>query len=169
MFLCSVVSSRGVEVDILTTAGRCTAFETEEKVFELEGQETFILNLNLSSLFREKFNKGYKVDKIGAKCMKRMEKRLNATVSSFRNRAVFIATNKAMLSEYVKYPHLMRKDVVSKRSVGGVALALSIFDLIVTGASYAYTDYRLRELRMRVDKIDEAINDIVTEQRFFCQ
>ena len=68
MFLCSVVSSRGAEVDILATAGRCTAFETEEKVFELEGQEALILNLNWSALFREKFKMGYKGDEDGMEC-----------------------------------------------------------------------------------------------------
>ena len=168
MFLCSVVSSRGAEVDILTTAGRCTAFETEEKVFELEGQEAFILNLNLSSLFREKYSKGYNTfDKGGQKCLKRMENRINATVSNFRNRVVYIAREKAMLSVYLNKPHMMRKDVGRKRSVGGVALALSIFNLIVHGASYAYTDYRLGELRRRLDELDEAINGILTEQRFF--
>ena len=168
MFLCSVVSSRGAEVDILTTAGRCTAFETEEKVFELEGQEAFILNLNLSSLFREKYSKGYNTfDKGGQKCLKRMEKRINATVSSFRNRVVYIAREKAMLSAYLNESHMMKKDVGRKRSVGGVALALSIFNLIVHGASYAYTDYRLGELRRRLDELDEAINGILTEQRFF--
>ena len=72
-----------------------------------------------------------------------------------------------MLSAYLNESHMMRKDVGRKRSVGGVALALSIFNLIVHGASYAYTDYRLGELRRRLDELDEAINGILTEQRFF--
>ena len=80
---------------------------------------------------------------------------------------VYIAREKAMLSAYLNESHMMKKDVGRKRSVGGVALALSIFNLIVHGASYAYTDYRLGELRRRLDELDEAINGILTEQRFF--
>ena len=155
---CAAVISQNSEFEVMSSTG-CRALEVGENAFELNGHDGVLLVLDLKSIFENRFREGYKDDIDGEKCLTRMEKRLNGTLSNFRDKVILYHESNNMLNVYLNNPALMEK-----RSAGGVAIALSILDLVLTGVSYVYTDYRLNALKERILELDEQVNGLLSEQ-----
>ena len=154
----SAVISLNSEVEVIRTSG-CRALEVGENTFDLDGHDGLVLMLDLNSIFAKKFKKGYENDEEGGKCLSRMEKRLNLTMAAFREKVMLYQGSSDMLEVYIKHPNLHEK-----RSAAGVAIALSIFDLVLTGVNYVYTDYRIGQLKEKIMELDEAVNGLMSEQ-----
>ena len=144
----------------------CYAFEANELAFEYTQDNVFFLRFSFDSVISEQMRKGYKrvFDDDGQSCIFHIESRINRTVDSFKRKLNDINDNQMMLYEYLKRPYLMER---KRASAGGVAVALSLIDLIATGASYFYTDYRLKMLREKVLALDELVNSLNTDRNAF--
>ena len=141
----------------------CRALELGERVFDLRGHDSVFLVLDLRSI-APKVGAGYKNrdDKNGRKCLRRIESKLNATLADFRYKIDMHRRSKLALEVYVQDPD-NREIKQEKRSAAGAAVALAILDLVVTGVTYVYTDYRINNLKERIYDLDEQINGLIAE------
>ena len=137
------------------------ALEASSTAFDLMEDGLMYLKVSFNSVIPKVIHDGYdnSMDKKGKECFKNISLRLNKTVEGFKKEMAEIGKDKLMLSVYMKNPQLFRK-----RATGSaIAIALGIFDLVATGASYFYTDYRLRLLQEKVLEVDETINQMNTD------
>lgn len=143
----------------------CFALEADDLAFEVRQDGIFFLRFSFGSVVSAEMREGYAnvFDEDGQSCIFRIESRINQTVDAFRRKVNDINDNQMMLYEYLKRPQLMSK----RASAGGVAVALSLIDLIATGASYFYTDYRIKAIKEKILELDELVNSLNTDRNAF--
>ena len=142
----------------------CKSLEVENQAFELVRDDIMYLQFNINSVITPKLRNGYlrEEDNEGETCLTSIELKLNQTIENFRKNILDLQYSKEMLDIYLYNP-----EVLSRRSVGGVAVAISILDLIATGATYFYTDYRIRALKTRFGEMNELLTEMNDEKLVF--
>ena len=155
--ICVGFAAANSEIRLLAGSD-CRGLEKGEKVLDLRGHDSVFLVLDLKSI-APRVSAGYenRDDKNGRKCLRRIENRLNATLADFRHKVDMHRRSTKALRLYVEDPE-HRQVMQEKRSAAGAAVALAILDLVVTGVSYVYTDYRLTALKERIYDLDEKIS-----------
>ena len=114
----------------------CLGLEVEEKVHQINGEQTLVVELDLSADLDTKFKTGYHDDKEGGECLKGMEQKINQTLEVHVRELMDYFTG----LEAVKRLNEHDRGSSMKRSPGvGAALALAILDLVATGAVYFHT------------------------------
>ena len=132
----------------------CLGLEAEEKVHQIDGEQTLVVELDLSADLDSKFKTSYQDDKEGGKCLKDMEQKINQTLEVHIRELMDYFTG----LEAVKRLSEHDRGSSMKRSPGvGAALALAIIDLVATGAVYFYTDYRIGLIRDNIMDIEEKL------------
>ena len=160
--ICVGFAAANSEIRLLA-GSECRGLEKGEKVLDLRGHDSVFLVLDLKSI-APRVSAGYenRDDKNGRKCLRRIENRLNATLADFRHKVDMHRRSTMALRVYVEDPE-HRQVMQEKRSAAGAAVALAILDLVVTGVSYVYTDYRLTALKERIYDLDEQINGLIAD------
>ena len=140
----------------------CKALETSEKAVELRGGDIFFYHLSFASVIPQKVRNGYleSIDEKGKTCFGKIDMVVNKTIDGFRKEIISIAKDEIMMKVYFRKTGIL----VKRAAVSAVALAISVVDLIATGASYFYQDWQLRVLREKLMSIDEMVQDMVSDR-----
>ena len=161
----SVVNSQSDSV-LLADEHGCKALELQGKVLELKGDNVLYLHLGVNSILPQDIKDGYEdiEDEDGQRCLTKIENRWGQSVDFLIKRLRDIEDHQTYLALYLKYPSRY-----NKRSANNFAVALSLLDMVATGAAYFYTDYRLRELKQKLSDMEERLEQIMMDERSFTQ
>ena len=167
--LFGTVLCHGTEFKVLEGA-QCKALEDNGVAFELRGDDIFYLTVSYGSIISSFMKKKYAVeDEKGSKCLARIERQMNATVSRFQKKLINIHQHQDFLKTFLKY-----KGFNKRASAASIAIAISLLDLTVTTGSFFYNEYRLHVLREKIEKIDamvldnrNALETMVSNQEYF--
>ena len=163
----SVVNSQSDSV-LLADEHGCKAIELQGKVLEMKGDGVLYLHLGVNSILPQMIKNGYddKEDENGQKCLSKIESRWGQSVDFLIKRVRDIKDHQEFLNFYLKNPSRYNRHT---RSNNGFAVALGLLDLVVTGASYFYTDYRLRQLKQKLSDMEGKLDQIMMDERSFTQ
>ena len=142
----------------------CKSLETETMAYEFVRDDLIFVQMDLNSVIPAALKKSYegKKDLEGKKCLDLIGKKLNDTVESFRSNVLDIQYQKEMLNEY-----LFDSKTASRRNAGGIAVAIGLLDMVATGATFFYNDYRIKALQTKLADMNEYLSKINDERTHF--